>query len=106
VSDGAHEASLPAFPIAVTEIATASASLTWTAPTENTNGTTLTNLAGYVIKYGSSANAMTQSVTIDSPGILSYVLSNLSPGTWYASVTAYTADNQSAPSAVAIWSVD
>jgi hypothetical protein len=106
VSDGTHQASLPAFPIAVTETATASASLSWTAPTENTNGTVLTNLVGYVIKYGSSANTMTQSVTIDSPGILSYVISNLSPGTWYASVTAYTADNQSTPSAVASWTVD
>jgi hypothetical protein len=107
VSDGAHKASLPAFPIAVTETAMGSASLSWTAPTENTNGTALTNLAGYTINYGSSANAMTQTVTIDNPGILSYVLSNLSPGTYYASVTAYTGDNQqSTPSAVASWTVD
>jgi hypothetical protein len=35
------------------------------------------------------------------------VLANLSPGTWYASVTAYTADNQqSPPSAVASWTID
>ena len=106
VTDGNTSASLPAFPIAVTENASGSVTLDWVAPTENVDGTPLTNLAGYYITYGSSANAMTKTVQVSNPGVLTYVLSNLSPGTWYFAVTAYTtADVQSAQSAVASDSV-
>ena len=93
---------LPSFPIAVTQNATGSVTLDWVAPTENSDGTPLTNLAGYWIYYGTSANAMTKTVQVANPGILTYVLSNLSPGTWYFAITAYTtADVQSVESAVA-----
>jgi hypothetical protein len=106
-SEGTTEAATPAFSIVVTETGNGSASLSWAAPTENTNGTALTNLAGYVINYGTSAANLSQKVQIDNPGILSYVVSNLSPGTWYFSITAYTANNlESAPSAVANYTVD
>jgi hypothetical protein len=39
----------------VTAISNGRATLSWTAPTENTDGTTLANLAGYRIRYGTSA---------------------------------------------------
>jgi hypothetical protein len=101
VSDGTSSVSLPAFQIAVTQVASGSATLTWMAPTENTNGTPLTNLAGYQIYYGTSATVMSQSVKIANPGIVTYVVSNLSPGTWYFSVKAYTSANvESGTSAV------
>ncbi len=107
VSDGKTTATLPSFPIAVTQSANASVTLSWIAPTENTNGTPLTNLAGYWIYYGTSADAMTKSVQIANPGVVTYVISNLSPGTWYFSMTAYsTADIQSANSAVASHVID
>jgi hypothetical protein len=107
LSDGTTSVSLPAFPIAVTENATGSVTLDWAAPTENTNGTPLTNLAGYWIYYGSSANALTKSIQIANPGIVTYVISNLSPGTWYFAVTAYSsADVQSSESAVASKTLD
>jgi hypothetical protein len=57
VSDGTTSVSLPAFQIAVTQIANGSATLSWAAPTENMDGTPLTNLAGYQIYYGTSAAA-------------------------------------------------
>jgi len=107
VSDGKTTATLPEFPIVVTQSANASVTLSWTAPTENADGTPLTNLAGYWIYYGTSAEAMTKSVQIDNPGIQTYVLSNLSPGTWYFSMTAYsTADVQSTNSAVVGAAID
>jgi hypothetical protein len=90
VSDGTTSVSLSAFQIAVTQIANGSATLSWVPPTENTNGTPLANLAGYQIYYGTSAIAMTQTMQIANPGIVTYVVSNLSPGTWYFSVRAYT----------------
>ena len=102
VSDGKTSATLPSFPIAVTANATGSVTLSWTAPTENTNGTALTDLAGYWIYYGTSANALTKSMQISNPGLVTYVLSNLSPGTWYFAISAYTTANvQSSQSAVA-----
>ncbi len=107
VSDSASESALPAFAVAVTEAGSASATLSWTPPTENTNGTALTDLAGYWINYGTSAKNLSEKVQIDNPGIVTYVLSNLSPGTWYFSITAFTAAKvQSAPSAVASYTVD
>jgi len=107
VSNGTASASLPAFPIAVTQMANGSATLDWVAPTENTNGTALTNLAGYRIYYGNLATAMTQTVQIANPNLVSYEISNLSPGTWYFSVRAYsTANVESSASAVASKSID
>lgn len=85
-------ASLPAFSITVSSGSTSSgsATLSWTPPTENTNGTTLTNLAGYRIYYGTSSGAMTQRITVANPGTARYVVDGLAAGTWYFNVRAYT----------------
>lgn len=107
VSNGTTSVSLPAFPIAVTQMATGTATLEWVAPTENTNGTPLTNLAGYRIYYGTSATALTQTVQIANPNTVSYEVTNLSPGTWYFSVRSYTTANvESNASAVASKTID
>ena len=94
VSDGSASASLAPFSIVVSQPSsgggTGSASLHWTAPTKNTNGSGLTNLAGYHVYYGKSASTMTTSITIANPGTTSYTVSNLAAGTWYFSVNAYT----------------
>jgi hypothetical protein len=95
-STGHASASLAAFTITVkasgsgTSGTTGSATLHWTAPTTNTNGTALTNLAGYYIHYGKSSTALTTTVTISNPGTLSYTINNLASGTWYFAVNAYT----------------
>jgi hypothetical protein len=67
-----------------------SASLSWTAPTENTNGTPLTDLAGYTIYYGTSPSELTQTIQLADPSATSYVVANLSAGTYYFAVAAYT----------------
>jgi hypothetical protein len=90
VSDGTSSASLAAFTIIVTQPASGNATLNWSAPTQNTNGTPLTNLAGYHIYYGTSAANLNQSVQIANPASTSYVLSNLPSGTWYFSINDYT----------------
>lgn len=107
VSDGTTNASLPSFAIAVVQSANGSASLQWVAPTENTNGTPLTNLAGYRIYYGTSASAMTQTAQIANPTINTYLLANLTPATWYFEVKAYTTANvESSASPMASLSID
>jgi trimeric autotransporter adhesin len=90
VSDGTSSASLAAFTLSVTQAASGNATLTWSAPTQNTNGTPLTNLAGFHIYYGTSADNLNQSVQIANPALTSYVLSNLPSGTWYFSINDYT----------------
>jgi hypothetical protein len=67
-----------------------SATLDWMPPTENSDGTVLTNLAGYTVYYGTSPSTLTESVKITNPGLASYTMSNLPSGTWYFAVTSYS----------------
>jgi hypothetical protein len=101
VSDGTASASLPAFGITVNQVSNGSATLTWTPVTQNTNGSVLTDLAGYKVHYGTSANAMSTVVVLSNPSLTTYLVTNLSPGTWYFGVSAYASDGtQSAMSNV------
>jgi hypothetical protein len=88
VSDGTASASLPAFGITVVAVATGSATLSWTPPTTNTDGSPLTNLAGYRVRWGTTAGNYPNSVTLNNAGLTSYVVSSLVPGTYYFVVTA------------------
>jgi hypothetical protein len=66
------------------------ATLSWTAPTENTDGSVLLNLGGYVIHYGTVATDLTSSITISNPGLTTYVIDNLAAGTYYFTLSATT----------------
>jgi hypothetical protein len=102
VSDGSAAASLPAFSIAVAQSAVVgSATLSWQPPTENTDGSALTDLAGYRIVYGTTATALTQTIDVSNPGVSRYVIDGLSAGTWYFAVKAYTTSAESSQSNVA-----
>jgi Bacterial Ig domain/Putative Ig domain len=91
VSDGKASAALAPFAITVNQISTGSVTLSWTPPTQNTDGSALTNLAGYRLYYGASPSALTQMIQIDSAGFSTYVVEGLSPGTWYFAMRAYNA---------------
>lgn len=90
VSDGQASASLAAFSISVTATANGTASLSWTPPTRNTDGTTLTNLSGYRIYYGTSSGSLNQTVQVNNPSVSTYVIENLSPATYYFAVKSLT----------------
>ena len=78
-----------------------SVTLSWSAPSENTNGSALTNLAGYEIYYGTDPSDLTQQISINTVGIMDYVVSNLSSGTWYFEVVAVnSAGEKSAPTSI------
>lgn len=81
---------------AVTEPST-SAELSWSPPTQNTNGTPLTNLSGYVIRYGMSAAALTMQLSVASANATDAEISNLTPGTWFFEVAAVNAANLAGP---------
>ena len=89
VSDGSASDSLPGFSVTVTQTGTLSTTLTWTAPTENEDGSTLTDLAGYKIYWGTASGVYTDSVSIDNPGLTAYVVENLSPGTYEFVATSF-----------------
>jgi hypothetical protein len=59
-------------------------------PTENNDGSVLTDLAGYTVYYGTSPSSLTQSVKITNPGLTAYTLTELPSGTWYFAVTSYS----------------
>lgn len=102
VSDGTQSAALPAFNIQVDQPSSGSAVLSWVAPTKNTDGTPLTDLAGFVINYGTSAADLSKSVTVAGASETGYTIQGLNAGTWYFTVTAYTSvGTQSAPSNIA-----
>ena len=61
----------------------------WVAPTENSNGSALTNLAGYKIHYGTISQDYTQVVALNNPSLNRYVLDSLPSGTYYFAITAY-----------------
>ncbi|HEY3515780.1 MAG TPA: putative Ig domain-containing protein, partial [Gammaproteobacteria bacterium] len=90
VNDGRQgTASLAAFSLTVQAISFGSATLSWVPPTTNTDGSPLTNLAGYKVYWGPSPGNYPNSTTLANPGLTSYVVSNLSPGTYYFVATAY-----------------
>ena len=103
VSDGTASASLPAFSITVNSAVTpGTAELSWTRPTKNEDGSTLTDLAGYKIRYGLSASSLTQIVDVTGATVTTAVIEGLSTGTWYFSIASVTSTGiESAPSGTA-----
>lgn len=91
VSDGKTSTSLSAFGVSVTQITNGSAQLNWGAPTQNTDGSALTNLSGYRVLYGRSADNLNQTIAVTNPSINSYLVPDLSSGTWYFSVVTVNA---------------
>jgi len=68
------------------------ATLTWSPVTQNADGTVLLNLAGYKVRYGTSAGDLETVVQLADPTDTSYEVDGLDAGTWYFAVSAYTAD--------------
>jgi hypothetical protein len=71
-----------------------SVTLSWGAPTTDSDGSDLTDLAGYKVYYGTSYGTYSQSIDIGS--YTGAVINDLSSGTWCFAVTAYdTSGNES-----------
>lgn len=66
---------------------TYSATVSWSMPLLNTNGTSLTDVSGYRIYYGTSPNSLTLSVPVSGAEVTSGVISGLAPGTYYFAVS-------------------
>jgi hypothetical protein len=91
VTDGADDAALEAFAITVGAVGNGSVELSWLAPTENDDGSPLTDLAGYKLYWGTAPGEYTDSVIIENPSVVTYLVDNLVPNTYYFVATAVNA---------------
>jgi len=102
VSDGKTSSSLEPYTLTVSAApasTTGSARVSWTPPTRLSDGSTLTNLAGYKIYYGASPDNFDETITLSNPGLSSYVVDGLTTGTYFFVVTAFDATGaESGPS--------
>ncbi len=89
VSDGQQSADLSPFEISVEAISLGSVTLSWTAPTENDDGSALSDLAGYKLYWGTSPGDYTNSMVINNASVTTIVVDNLSPGTYEFVSTAF-----------------
>ncbi len=94
VTSGNKSASLAPFSVTVNRPAdepgsSGAATLSWTPPTQNTDGTVLKNLAGYRVYYGTKATALTQVIDVPNASMSIYMVENLAAGTYFFAVKAY-----------------
>jgi len=93
-SNAGNTTKQPALP----DVGDGTATLIWTAPSKNNDGTPLKNLTGYVVSYGRSPGSLTHRIVVSDPSAKQYVVKNLGPGEWYFSVATLTAGGrESAP---------
>lgn len=104
-STGSSSSSAPS---STTTPAAKSVTLSWSAPTKNSDGTPLTAcatgasgdcLAGYTLHYGTSSQDLIGEIQITDPTSTSYVLSDTTfpAGTYYFTISAYNGMQGSSP---------
>jgi hypothetical protein len=76
-----------------------SITLSWSAPTQNSDGTPLTDLAGYTLHYGTTSQDYTGTIQVTSPATTSYVVSDATfpAGTYYFAISSYNSLQVSSP---------
>ena len=74
-------------PIVATASVASSLPVTWTTPTANVDGTTLTDLAGYRVYYGTSPGSQPNMVSVGKSNALT-IQGLLRGVTYYVSVSA------------------
>ncbi len=90
-SDGIDTVSLPRFSINVAQAVNGQASLSWTPPITNTDGSTLTDLNAYNIYFGTEEHQYPFEVPVDNPGIADFIVDQLCPDTYFFAITAINA---------------
>jgi len=67
------------------------ATVSWTPPTRNVDGTVLNDLAGYYIYYGKDPNALNGIIKVSDPFETTHTVDHLGHGTYYFKVVPFTA---------------
>jgi hypothetical protein len=73
------------------------ATLSWAAPTTNTNGTPVTPLKGYTIYYGTSESSMSKSLVVSGGASTTCEISGLTAGLWYFAIAADAQNGTQSP---------
>ena len=91
-SDGTTSTALAPFELVISTASQGSGSaiVTWKAPTANVDGTPLRDLAGFKVVYGTAPDSLRNTVDLPAPTFTSAEIVDLSPGTYYFAVRAYT----------------
>jgi hypothetical protein len=63
--------------------------VSWVPPTENTDSSSLTDLAGFKIYYGTFPGDYVKTVTINNPGLSSFLIDSLGSSDWFFAMTAF-----------------
>jgi hypothetical protein len=63
--------------------------VSWAPPLTNTDGSPLTDLAGYYVCFASAQNPSGQTIQITDPATTAISIGDLSPGTYYVTTMAY-----------------
>jgi len=98
-TDGKIVTTLPAFTLTVSAAGSTSEAVTiaWAPPTENTDGTALTDLTGYKIHYGSESKSYAKSVALSNPSLTRFVLESLPAGKYFFALTAMNGAGHESP---------
>lgn len=90
-TDGRTSAALPPFSITVSSLASAAASaplrINWSTPVRNTDGSPLTDLAGFHVYTGRSLDSLAAVARLGAASTY-WALSSLGAGTWHIGVAA------------------
>lgn len=88
VSDGKSVTALSPFNLTVAPAGatTHTVTLRWSAPQQNTDGTTLVDLVGYRIFYGTDPARLARMLSVPGASIQSAELQDLASGTWYFAI--------------------
>jgi hypothetical protein len=81
---------------------TGSIALSWSAPATNSDGSPVTDLAGYRVYYGTASGFYTDNVTITNPSTLSATITNLPADTYYVIVRAFNSVNAESQASVEV----
>lgn len=84
--------------LSMTTVTVRAAIVSWAAPTQNSDGSAITDLTGFKVLWGSASHSYTFSASVGDATATSYETA-LNPGTWHFAVTAVNAAGlESSPS--------
>lgn len=89
VTDGEHRTSLSQFEIDVQASPKYSVEISWEKATENTDGSSLSNISKYKVSYGKSINQQDQ-ITYFDASQSNGIINDLEPGEYYFSMSTIT----------------
>lgn len=93
VADANAQSTLASFSIDVVQMGAGAATVSWVPPVRNTDGSVLQNLKGFLVHFGRSAADLNREIRINNASVSTYVIENLTAGTWYFAVSAFNSGN-------------